>query len=139
MLILLTKVIINRKIYIADWLFNLKGDFMNTLDKTLKAFADINRLRILKLLENQKMCVCELAFVLGITQPSVSKHLKKLVAAGLIMSEQDGFWTNYYLEADNQYGKTMLNNLKKWLNEDTIIKKDLKKAKKVNRAELCSK
>ena len=57
---------------------------MEILDKTLKAFADSNRLRILKLLEKKKMCVCELAFVLGITQPSVSKHLKKLTSTGLI-------------------------------------------------------
>ena len=113
---------------------------METLDMTLKAFADINRLRILKLLEkNKKMCVCELAFVLGITQPSVSKHLKKLLRSGLIKSEQDGFWTNYYIKADNQYGRILLNNLRQWLNDDNVIKKDLEKAKKSNRAELCSK
>ena len=113
---------------------------METLDKTLKAFADINRLRILKLLEkNKKMCVCELAFVLGITQPSVSKHLKKLLGAGLIESEQDGFWTNYFIKPDNQYGRILLNNLRQWLNDDNVIKKDLEKAKKSDRAELCSK
>ena len=112
---------------------------MNTLDKILKALADKNRLRILKLLEKKKMCVCELAFVLNITQPSVSKHLKKLTEAGLIESEQDGFWTNYYLRVDNQYSMTLLRNLKSWLNEDDLIKKDLEKAKKSNRTELCSK
>lgn len=112
---------------------------MKILDKTLKALADKNRLRILKLLEKKKMCVCELAFILGITQPSVSKHLKKLTSAGLIEKEQDGFWTNYYLKSDNQYSRALLKNLKLWLNEDKIIKEDLKKAKEANRAELFSK
>ena len=59
-------------------------------EKVLKAVADRNRLRILKLLESKHMCVCELAFVLGIKQPSVSRHLKKLKEAGLIDNEQDG-------------------------------------------------
>ena len=85
------------------------------------------------------MCVCELAFILGITQPSVSKHLKKLTSAGLIEKEQDGFWTNYYLKSDNQYSRALLKNLKLWLNEDKIIKEDLKKTKKASRAELFSK
>ncbi|MGA1863807.1 MAG: ArsR/SmtB family transcription factor [bacterium] len=112
---------------------------METLDRTLKALADKNRLRILKLLEKKKMCVCELAYILGITQPSVSKHLKKLTSAGLIEKEQDGFWTNYYLKEDNKYSKALLRNLKLWLNEDKTIKEDLKKAQKANRAELFSK
>ncbi|MGA1840237.1 MAG: ArsR/SmtB family transcription factor [bacterium] len=112
---------------------------MEILDRTLKALADKNRLRILKLLEKKKMCVCELAYILGIAQPSVSKHLKKLISAGLIEREQDGFWTNYYLKKDNQYSKALLRNLKLWLNEDETIKEDLKKAKKANRAELFSK
>jgi ArsR family transcriptional regulator len=57
---------------------------VKTLEKTLKASADKNRIRILKLLENKKMCVCELSHVLGIAQPSVSRHLKKLKSANLL-------------------------------------------------------
>ena len=48
---------------------------MRELMLVLKAVADKNRMRILKMLEQKSMCVCELAAVLGIKQPSVSKHL----------------------------------------------------------------
>ena len=65
--------------------------------ETFKTFADKNRLRILNLLQQRKMCVCELAFVLQVTQPSISRHLKRMKESGLIGDEQDGFWTNYFL------------------------------------------
>lgn len=113
---------------------------MDKLEKTFKALADKNRVRILKLLEKKKMCVCELAFVLGVTQPSVSKHLKKLKSAGLICDEQKGFWTNYYLcIPKNVYARASLKNLSSWLNNDASIKRDLEKAKKASRTLLCCK
>ncbi len=107
------------------------------MERLLKAFADKNRLRILKLLEARKMCVCELASVIGITQPSVSRHLKKLSRAGLIGSEQDCFWTNYYVRSDNRLLRPLLLCLKKALRGDGIIKADAKKLKKVDRTKLC--
>lgn len=112
---------------------------MKELEKSLKALADKNRLRILKLLEVRKMCVCELAFVLGITQPSVSKHLKKLSLAGIVESEQDRFWTNYYLRKDNESLKMLLLCFKKHLSSNVIVKEDREKLKRVNRTKLCYK
>lgn len=110
---------------------------MRDIEYILKACADKNRIRILKLLERQKMCVCELAFVLGITQPSVSRHLKKLKKAGLIEIEQDSFWTNYFIKPRNPYAKTILSLMQKWLNEDDIVRRDLIKVKKADRTKLC--
>ncbi len=112
---------------------------MKELERLLKALADKNRLRIIKLLEVRKMCVCELAFVIGITQPSISKHLKKLSAAGITAYEQDRFWTNYYLRQDNESLKILLSCLKKHLSSDAIVKKDREKLKRVNRTKLCCK
>lgn len=110
---------------------------MRDIEYILKACADKNRIRILKLLERQKMCVCELAFVLGITQPSVSRHLKKLKKAGLIEIEQDSFWTNYFIKPRNPYAKTILSLMQKWLNEDDMVRRDLIKVKKADRTKLC--
>jgi ArsR family transcriptional regulator len=111
---------------------------MKELEALLKALADKNRIRMLCLLQTRKMCVCELAFVIGITQPSVSKHLKKLGRAGIIGSEQDRFWTNYYLRKDNPVLKTLLRCLREHLSGEDIINKDARKLKKVNRACLCT-
>jgi ArsR family transcriptional regulator len=112
---------------------------MKELEKVLKACADRNRLRILKMLEKKKMCVCELSFVLGITQPSVSRHLKKLRKAGLIGTEQDSFWTNYYVSPDNRYAEEITDLIRGWLKDDEIIKQDKDKVKKADREKLCCK
>jgi ArsR family transcriptional regulator len=111
---------------------------MHDLEKSFKALADKNRIRILKLLQHKQMCVCELAYILGITQPSVSRHLKKLKAAGFIDDKQDGFWTNYLCaKPDTPYTKAFSSLIKKWLHDDRTIRHDRMKARKINRAHLC--
>lgn len=111
---------------------------MKNLTAILKVLSDPNRIRILKLLKKRKMCVCELSSILGITQPSVSRHLKKLKAVQLIAEEQDSFWTNYYLaESDNLYAMKLLRDIDGWLNNDTTVAHDRKKLKLVNREKLC--
>jgi ArsR family transcriptional regulator len=113
---------------------------MKQLTKVLKVLADKNRLRILKLLGKKKFCVCELAAILGITQPSTSRHLKKLKATGLIDDEQEGFWTNYYInESCCSYAKPLMKHVQSWLNADPAIKADLERSKKVSRSKLCCK
>ena len=52
---------------------------MKTFVKVMKALSDPNRVKIVKLLQQKVMCVCELQAALGISQPSVSKHLKSFI------------------------------------------------------------
>ena len=99
----------------------------------------MNRVRILKLLQQKKMCVCELHYILEITQPAISKHLKKLQKAGLIKSEQDGLWKNYFCVRKGTYAKTLLELLDQWLNDDSIIVADRDKAQMANREAICHK
>ncbi|MBD3206954.1 metalloregulator ArsR/SmtB family transcription factor [Candidatus Bathyarchaeota archaeon] len=71
------------------------------LDKLVeyhKALGEENRLGIMRLLEFREMCVCELAAALGISQPNLSHHVKKLERAGLVKSEKRGKWVYYRLE-----------------------------------------
>ena len=63
---------------------------MKTLLKSLKALADGNRLRILRLLMDRPRCVCELQAALGIAQPTVSKHLSILEEAGWVDKQRQG-------------------------------------------------
>ena len=110
---------------------------MRHTERLLKALADKNRLRIIHLLTIEKMCVCELSFVLGITQPSVSRHLKKLLTAGIIASEQDRLWTNYFLRDDDRGFQAMLSCLKRCFKEDPSFERDSKRFNKVDREKLC--
>jgi ArsR family transcriptional regulator len=67
-----------------------------------RALADPHRVRIVNLLATSPdpVCVCELTEVLGISQPTTSHHLKKLVDAGLLHREQRGTWAYYGLNRD---------------------------------------
>lgn len=63
-----------------------------------KALADPTRLRLLSHVTAQgcqDVCACNLTEELGITQPTVSHHMKKLVDAGLVTREQRGKWAHY--------------------------------------------
>ncbi|MHB8763009.1 MAG: ArsR/SmtB family transcription factor [Deferrisomatales bacterium] len=63
----------------------------------LKALADESRLRILWMVEERPLCVCEIQAVLGLAQSTVSRHLQILEDAGFLASERDGVWKNYRL------------------------------------------
>ena len=67
-----------------------------------KALADPNRVRIVNLLatSGEPACVCDLSEPLALSQPTVSHHLKKLVAVGLLDREQRGTWAYYSLNHD---------------------------------------
>ncbi|WP_337059943.1 ArsR/SmtB family transcription factor [Kineococcus sp. G2] len=69
-----------------------------TLARTLKAIADPARLRLLSLVaahEGGEACVCDLVEPLGLSQPTVSHHLKVLVDAGLLTRDKRGVWAYY--------------------------------------------
>jgi ArsR family transcriptional regulator, arsenate/arsenite/antimonite-responsive transcriptional repressor len=66
----------------------------------LKALADKNRLRILNLLRNGELCVCDIEAVLGIKQSNTSRHLNRLKVAGIIASEKKSQWVYYRLNGE---------------------------------------
>jgi ArsR family transcriptional regulator len=64
-----------------------------------KALADPHRVRIVNRLANSPdpVCSCDFNGPLGLSQPTVSHHLRKLVQAGLLDREQRGTWAYYSL------------------------------------------
>ena len=84
---------------------------LDLIIRTLKAVSDQNRVRILFMLNEKSLCVCEISAVLKLAQPTVSKHLKQLKDAELISEIKDGKWVNY--------------SLNKELSKDSFIKKTL--------------
>jgi ArsR family transcriptional regulator len=67
-----------------------------------KALGDAHRVRIVNLLATapEAVCVCDLTDFLGLSQPTVSHHLRKLVEVGLLTREQRGVWAFYSLRED---------------------------------------
>lgn len=67
----------------------------------LKAVADPARLRILALLRSKPgctACVADITEAVGLSQPTVSHHLRRLAEAGIVESEKQGYWTWYSLK-----------------------------------------
>ena len=74
-------------------------DAANTA-RLFKALADPNRVRLVHLLSTQEEagCVCDLADAIGVTQPTVSHHLRVLWEAGLVTREHNGSFVYYQVD-----------------------------------------
>lgn len=93
---------------------------MNKLTILAKACSDENRLRIIALIQRESaLCVCELCDSLELAQPLVSRHLRQLKQADVLVSYKQGKWTIYeitpkpsdillaYLQALKSYEDTL--------------------------------
>ena len=70
------------------------------LARLLKALADPTRLRLVSMVaahDGGEVCVCDLTEPLGLTQPTISHHLKILVEAGIFTRDKRGVWAYYAL------------------------------------------
>jgi ArsR family transcriptional regulator, arsenate/arsenite/antimonite-responsive transcriptional repressor len=70
------------------------------LEAVLKSLADRHRLRVVNQLlraDGEPVCVCELQSLLGLSQGTVSHHLKQLVAAGIVERESRGTYSYFSL------------------------------------------
>jgi len=98
----------------------------------LKALADENRIRILNLLRNDELCVCDIEDVLGIKQSNASRHLNRLKIAGIIDSEKKSQWVYYRLKDDTFVRFPFLSII---INDEVgkinVCKEDLKLLKKI--------
>lgn len=118
---------------------------MKGLTRVLKALADTTRIRIIKMLQKKKLCVCELQEILGIAQSSVSRHLKILEDAGLVEHEKCGQWVNYKIAAknndlpENTYASALLDHLHSWIENNPQIQKDRELMVIVDRTKICHK
>ena len=76
----------------------LSADEAQDLSTRLKALADPARLRLVSMMlasDSRECCTCDLTEPLGLSQPTVSHHLKKLAEAGIVMGDRRGVWTYY--------------------------------------------
>jgi ArsR family transcriptional regulator len=112
---------------------------MREFIRVMKAVADATRVKILKMLQQRVMCVCEVQAALGTAQSTASKHLKILEEAGLITSFRDGTWVNYRLGdgVQSPYAASLIGNIKHWLDGEPEIIELIKKLPDIRREEVC--
>lgn len=112
---------------------------MDRLVKIFKALGDKNRFRIVKMLQQKSLCVCEITAILELATSTVSAHLSILKEAEIVADRKDGKWVDYYLNSGskNVFIMGLLPLISYWLNDDEQIKSDLEKLKSTDRIELC--
>jgi ArsR family transcriptional regulator len=99
---------------------------MKDMLKLFKLLSDESRMRILMLLTEKELCVCQLMGVLGISQPLISRNLSLLSNAGLLDERKDGKLVFYSISKNlPSAAKSIINLLKKELKEDRIFKNDI--------------
>jgi ArsR family transcriptional regulator len=109
--------------------------------KVMKAAGDPSRVKILKMLTQRTLCVCEIQAALGTAQSTASKHLKILEDAGLVASSKDGLWVNYDLAdgSRNPFAANMLGNIQHWLNDEPEIVELMKGLSRIDRCRILDK
>ena len=104
------------------------------IEKIFKALGDRSRLRIINMLSEKAMCVCEITEVLGLSQSTVSSHLRVLKEAELVEDEKDGLWVEYHLFNDNS---DILDLILEALKSNQKMEEDRKAALQANRDMIC--
>ena len=92
----------------------LSDDEAEATAALFRALGDPTRVRIVNALttSDQPVCVCELVEPLGLTQPTVSHHLKKLTDVGVLEREERGRWAFYSIRPEAAERLTELVNLR---------------------------
>lgn len=106
----------------------MNSEAMRSTLRITKALSDIQRLRILLMLQTGELCVCQIIAVLGLAPSTVSKHLSILSAANLADSRKEGRWAYYRLPQGEAL--KAVSSVLKWLGEalkgDDSVAKDAK-------------
>ncbi len=101
--------------------------FMRETLDIIKLLSDESRLRILMLLTEKELCVCQIMGVLNMSQPLVSRNLSLLLKAGFLKDRREGKLMFYSIKkALPGKHRQFLAVLRKLLKDDTTLKKDLR-------------
>ncbi len=105
------------------------------LAQLYRAFADRNRLRILRVLQEGPLCVCHFQTVLGEPQVKISKHLGYLRERGLVVASRRGNWVIYALPPERGRSAELTANLAclaECVKTDALFKRDRSRLKKLD-------
>jgi ArsR family transcriptional regulator len=99
---------------------------MDTVLNIFKALSEETRLRILKLLEQGELCVCDIVAALDMIQPKVSFHLSVLKEAGLIKDRRQGKWIHYSIDDADIFRRFLILSTLERISAETV-KEDSKR------------
>jgi len=105
----------------------VKGrDSMNELTNIFKTLSDETRLRIMMLLYQDELCVCEISGILNVPQPTVSKGLSKLRDLNLVVDTRKEKFVYYKLRTDHILLNSILSDILKSIGQYPQLQEDQK-------------
>jgi len=107
--------------------------------RILKALSDPTRLRIILALSVKPCCVCELSSALELPQPTVSRCLRILRDAGVVLTARSGRWVEYEIGGDDEFVSASVAAAAEAVEKDTTFLADKKRIGKADRETICSK
>lgn len=113
-----------------DVLPNVAKLDVQPIARLFRALGDETRVRIVALLTHGELCVCHIETALGLSQPTASRQLSTLRAAGLVTRRRDGSWIYYSLAAPaNTESGRVLEAIKQFAGQETL-RRDLVRLRK---------
>lgn len=112
---------------------------LKKMEKGFKALGDRNRLRIINMLKDRALCVCEITYILKLSQSTVSGHLRILKEAGIVEDTKDGLWVEYSLCQNDPLTIRLLELTGIFFETDEEMKLERDKALHTDRQILCGK
>jgi ArsR family transcriptional regulator, arsenate/arsenite/antimonite-responsive transcriptional repressor len=115
-------------------------DMIRKMEKVFKALSDRNRLRIMNMLCHKSLCVCEITYILQLSQSTVSGHLRVLKDAELVIDYKDKLWVDYKLNRETPWINEIVDLIKKQAENDSLMDNDVLMVNRVDRNQiLCKK
>jgi DNA-binding transcriptional ArsR family regulator len=111
---------------------------MTTIETYFKGLADINRLRIINLLQTGELCGCDIQYVIESPQSNVSRHLTYLKRCGLVQDRREGYRVYYRLVKQDSSEYTALIAFLKRALTDKLFIADRKRLAKAIKEGACS-
>jgi ArsR family transcriptional regulator, arsenate/arsenite/antimonite-responsive transcriptional repressor len=112
---------------------------MRDLEGYFKGLSDVTRLRIMNLLLQGELCVCDIQRIVAGTQPTVSRHLNYLKQSGLVLDRRDGLRVFYRVTRENNGDlKTLHQFLRKVFKDKNVLEDDLRELKEAMARGACA-
>ena len=112
---------------------------MKELDGYFKGLSDVTRLRIMNLLLQGELCVCDIQRIVDGSQPTISRHLNYLKHSGLVLDRRDGLRVFYRVPKENNPDLKELHRfLRKVFKGKSVLEDDLKDLKDAKARGACA-
>lgn len=112
---------------------------MRDLEGYFKGLSDNTRLRIMNLLLQGELCVCDIQRIIAGTQPTISRHLNYLKQSGLVLDRRDGLRVFYRVAKGNNADLQALHQfLRKVFKGKKVLEDDLEELKQAMARGVCA-